>query len=222
MPSTIPPRLQLNRALLTQAFPNQPQLVLALEQIFQTLGTPGSGTTNTTGELVPFAGATLPSGWLLCDGSAVSRAAYANLFSVIETTWGDGDGQTTFNVPDMRNRMPIGASATYPLGTAGGSATSTLAVSNLPAHSHGVTDPGHAHAITDPGHAHTARVNGTGELAIDYGSTGAAAVQGSTGEANTGITINAAETGIEIQSTGQGAAINTISPWAAVNWIIKT
>ena len=56
-----------------------------------------------------FAGATPPSGWLICDGSAVSRTTYATLFAAIGTTWGTGDGSTTFNLPDLRGRAPIGA-----------------------------------------------------------------------------------------------------------------
>jgi microcystin-dependent protein len=61
------------------------------------------------GLLAPFAGASAPSGWLLCDGSAVSRTTYAPLFAVIGTTYGAGDGSTTFNLPDMRAASPVGA-----------------------------------------------------------------------------------------------------------------
>lgn len=61
-----------------------------------------------TGATVPFAGPTAPEGWLLCDGSAVSRTTYADLFAAIGTTWGAGDGSTTFNIPDMRGRIPRG------------------------------------------------------------------------------------------------------------------
>lgn len=50
-----------------------------------------------------------PAGWLVCDGSAVSRTTYANLFTAIGTTWGGGNGSTTFNLPDLRGRAPIGA-----------------------------------------------------------------------------------------------------------------
>lgn len=60
------------------------------------------------GLLAPFAGATPPEGWLLCDGSAVSRILYADLFAAIGTSWGTGDGTTTFNLPDMRGRFPRG------------------------------------------------------------------------------------------------------------------
>lgn len=62
------------------------------------------------GSMTIFAGSgsVVPDGYLLCDGQAVSRADYAELFSVIGTTWGAGDGETTFNVPDMREVAPVG------------------------------------------------------------------------------------------------------------------
>jgi len=63
---------------------------------------------NQAGFLQPYAGASAPSGWLLCYGQAISRTTYANLFSVIGTTWGSGDGSTTFNVPDLRGRTVAG------------------------------------------------------------------------------------------------------------------
>lgn len=60
------------------------------------------------GEMKIFAGSTVPTGYLLCDGQAVSRETYSDLFDVIGTTWGAGDGSTTFNVPDMREVAPVG------------------------------------------------------------------------------------------------------------------
>lgn len=63
---------------------------------------------NPVGMVAPYAGSTAPDYWLLCDGSAVSRTTYANLFAVIGSTFGAGDGSTTFNLPDLRGRTPIG------------------------------------------------------------------------------------------------------------------
>lgn len=62
-----------------------------------------------SGSLVAYAGASAPSGWLLADGSAVSRTTYASLYTAIGTAWGVGDGSTTFNLPDMRGRVPVGS-----------------------------------------------------------------------------------------------------------------
>jgi microcystin-dependent protein len=58
-----------------------------------------------SGVVFPFAGATAPDGWLLCNGSAVSRSVYATLFSTISSAHGSGDGSTTFNLPDYRGRI---------------------------------------------------------------------------------------------------------------------
>ena len=66
------------------------------------------GGTPDTGFVMPFAGSTAPKGWLICDGSAVSRTTYSNLYSVIGTTYGSGDGSTTFNLPDLREATPKG------------------------------------------------------------------------------------------------------------------
>lgn len=66
------------------------------------------GGTPDTGFVMPFAGSTAPEGWLICDGSAVSRTAYSNLYSAIGTTYGSGDGSTTFNLPDLREATPKG------------------------------------------------------------------------------------------------------------------
>lgn len=75
------------------------------------------------GTLFAFAGDTAPAGYLLCDGSAVSRTTYANLFTVIGVTYGAGNGSTTFDLPDLRERVPLGRLAggvTTALGSTGG------------------------------------------------------------------------------------------------------
>lgn len=69
------------------------------------------------GVIIPFAGTSVPSGYLLCNGAAVSRTTYASLFAAIGTLYGAGDGSTTFNLPDARDRVLQGASSTYAVGT---------------------------------------------------------------------------------------------------------
>ena len=64
-----------------------------------------------SGTVVPFAGATAPEGWALCDGSAVSRTTYASLYTAIGDAWGNGDGSTTFHLPDLRGRFLRGVDA---------------------------------------------------------------------------------------------------------------
>jgi len=93
------------------------QAVASVGTSGQVLTSGGAGTlpsfsgvsTSPTGAVMDFAGSSAPSGWLECDGSAVSRATYAALFTAISTTWGVGDGATTFNVPDMRGRVAVGS-----------------------------------------------------------------------------------------------------------------
>lgn len=60
------------------------------------------------GSIQAFAGETLPTGWLLCDGSAVNRSTYSELFNTVGTIYGEGDGSTTFNLPNLQSRVPVG------------------------------------------------------------------------------------------------------------------
>ena len=95
--------------------------------------------------LVPFAA---PTNWLACDGAAVSRSTYADLFALIGTTYGAGNGTTTFNVPDLRGRIPVGVGqgpglSSYTLAVAGGAESIVLSEAEMATHSHaisGVTD----------------------------------------------------------------------------------
>lgn len=102
------------------------------------------------GTILDYAGSTAPSGFLLCDGAAVSRSTYSGLFNLIGTTFGAGDGSTTFNVPDLRGRVGVGLdnlggsdagrlSAANTLGGNGGAEKVTLTGANVPSHDHGGT-----------------------------------------------------------------------------------
>jgi microcystin-dependent protein len=68
----------------------------------------GAVVTTPTGAMHMYGGTAAPAGWLLCDGSAISRTTYADLFAAIGTNYGAGDGSTTFNIPDVRGRVPVG------------------------------------------------------------------------------------------------------------------
>jgi len=74
--------------------------------------------------------------WVPADGRAVSREIYARLFAVLGTTYGAGDGSTTFNIPDWRSRFAMFHGAAYPVGSTGGEAEVILTVDEIPAHSH--------------------------------------------------------------------------------------
>lgn len=96
-----------------------------------------------TGSVIPYAGESAPDGWLLCDGAAVSRTTYAALFAVIGTTFGSGDGSTTFNLPDLRGRVAVGVTSDANLGQTEGATSYTadtaghiLTADELAPHSH--------------------------------------------------------------------------------------
>jgi microcystin-dependent protein len=131
-----------------------------------------------TGFVSMFAGSTasIPTGYLLCDGTAISRTDYAGLFSKIGTLYGPGDGSTTFNLPDFTSRVPIGAGtgaglATRGLASKGGAEQVILTATQMPVHTHAITDPGHAHGVTDPGHAHATDDPGHAHGTSDPGHT---------------------------------------------------
>jgi microcystin-dependent protein len=124
------------------------------------------------GMISQFAGSSAPTGWLLCEGQAVSRTTFAALFSTIGTTYGSGDGSTTFNVPNLQNRVPVGKGPDTEfdaLGEVGGAKTVTLDATQMPSHNHtGTTssDGAHTHTFsgttsTDGSHQHTTARGGT-------------------------------------------------------------
>ena len=88
------------------------------------------------GVIYPYSGANIPDGFLLCDGAAYSRTEYAELFAAIGTMYGSGDGSTTFNVPDLVERVPAGAGDNHPAGEMVGEETHTLTVDEMPSHRH--------------------------------------------------------------------------------------
>ena len=166
-----------------------------------------------TGSITSFAGANLPpsSGYLICDGSAVSRTTYANLFLVIGTTYGSGDGTTTFNLPDLRGRTIIGtgqgiALTNRTLASTGGEEAHTLSVNEMPSHNHSITDPGHNHLFSK-----NLEVTRTSSNGNDYVTKMSFA----------NISTSTATTDISIDNSGGGQAHNTMSPYISLNYIIK-
>lgn len=190
-----------------------------------------------TGTILMWGGsqASIPSGWLLCDGSAISRTTFARLYAVIGIFHGSGDGTNTFNLPDLRNRFIVGAGQTYAVKDTGGSNTHTLTTAEMPSHTHTQdahthTQNAHNHGITDPGHRHTYTE------AIDSGEwqpTGSWTTRPNVGDSSsftnyvvTGITINNAtatnqNTTATNQNTGGGAAHENRPPYFALCYIIK-
>ena len=131
-----------------------------------------------TGTIVAYGGTSAPSGWLLCDGAAVSRNTYARLFSVLGTTYGAGDGSTTFNLPDLRQRFPLGKAASGTGSTLGATGGAIDHTHSGPSHTHGMNqhthDMTHTHQVNPPAtfttfdglHDHQLR-HGGGSFSVD-------------------------------------------------------
>jgi len=154
-----------------------------------------------TGSLIMWTTGTAPTGWLLCAGTAVSRSTYAALFAVIGTTFGVGDGSTTFNLPNYTNRMPYGTT----VGSTGGSANAVVV-----SHTHTAT-------VTDPGHLHT--ISGTYMKNVP-GGIGASGPNGR----EFGTQTDTAVTGISVANSTEGVSGTNanLPPYLGINFIIKT
>jgi microcystin-dependent protein len=157
------------------------------------------------GVVLPFAGSTAPTGWLLCFGQTVSRTTFASLFAALGTTYGAGNGTTTFALPDLRGRVAageddMGGTAASRLTTAGsgvnglvlgatgGAQTHTLTTAQIPAHAHGYVG---------------------GSNAAGSGTVGAA------GQSANGYVMNTL-------NAGSDQAHNNTQPTIVLNYIIKT
>jgi microcystin-dependent protein len=160
------------------------------------------------GAVLPYAGSSAPTGWLLCYGQAVSRTTYAALFAVTSTTYGVGDGSTTFNVPDLRGRVPAGQD------DMGGTSANRLTnpgttVGGIDGDVLGGTGGAETHQLTTAqlaAHAHSTSPAASGVLS----GGGAAAASGSGSSALT----------LEIQSAGGDVAHNNVQPTLILNYII--
>ena len=168
--------------------------------------------TSITGVVQMYAGSSAPSGWLICNGQAISRTTYAALFAVIGTTYGAGDGSTTFNVPNLVNKTVRGSNS---LGKTGGADTVTLSTSNMPAHTHSggslaaASAGEHTHTYNAPSSYSTYNsgvgTSGSTKGTLTTSSTGAHThtISGTTG------------------STGSGSAVTITNPYVMLHYIIK-
>jgi len=165
--------------------------------------------------------------------------AYANLFVLFATTYGAGDGSTTFNIPDLRgyllggrddmggvaaSRITVSGSGISgaTLGAAGGAETVTLTTGQMPAHNHTLNDAGHDHAVVDPAHSHG--YNSpliAGVLSVTGGGATTMGGVAQTGGTTTGISINPNTTGISINNTGGGGAHQNMPPTRICNFIMR-
>ena len=176
----------------------------------------GGGTTGVpSGTLAPFAGATAPVGWFFCYGQTVSRTTYAALFAAIGVIYGNGDGSTTFNLPDLRGRAVFG------LDNMGGTAAGRLngaATGGITATTLAATGGEQAHTMASSElvpHNHPLSSGANLGGLFNLGVAGAAIWQTSGGAyAEVPLTNTS-------NSTGAGTAFNVVPPGMALNWMIS-
>jgi microcystin-dependent protein len=183
------------------------------------------------GTVVAFAGASIPAGWLACDGSAVSRSTYASLFSAIGIVHGGGDGTATFNLPDYRGRFLRGVDAAAgrdpDASTRRAPKTGDATVSggvgnkgNLVGSVEDAAFASHGHGVSDPGHTHGTNESFTVAQGMGGGTSGIPGntpVWGSYSPAHWFL-INSASTGLTVSTSGGS---ETRPQNAFVNFIIK-
>ena len=194
------------------------------------------------GTIIAYAGdwTTPPMDWLRCDGAAHSRTGEAALYARIGTTYGAGDGSTTFNVPEGRGRFLYGKRDSDALGATGGAETITLTIAQMPTHSHAGpshthTLPSHSHSI--PSHSHgysqmrSREINwsddGPGRYTAFLGrwavvpntvqrtSGGYAGTSGDSGGGSTG------SSSMSIEDAGSGQSHPNMPPYLAINFLIR-
>jgi len=168
-----------------------------------------------SGTIVPWSDSSIPSGFLECTGQAVSRSTYATLFGIIGTTYGSGDGSTTFNVPDLQDNVAVSKSGTKNLGSTGGAntvsstgnvggstANATLSTPQLASHNHNST----------------ARLGG--------GGVQNQALPGTSWQPSNPLPIDSTGSGgghsHNMSATFSGDATSVVQPYLTVVYIIKT
>jgi len=167
-----------------------------------------------TATIVPWSDSSVPTGFLECNGAAVSRGTYADLFAIVGTTYGSGDGSTTFNVPDLQDNVAVGKSGTKNLGSTGGANTVTstgnvagstanasLSTAQLASHSHNVPFQG-------------------GDGGINYGLFGAG--RNPTVSKSTAGTGSGSGHSHNMSANFSGDATSVVQPYLTVIYIIKT
>jgi microcystin-dependent protein len=213
---------QITRSSSVAAFSQIPTAAGSAVVTQSTLGSAISGF-SMVGEVRMWAGTGDPTGstWMICDGRAVSRSL--PLFGVISTAYGNGDGTSTFNIPDLRQRVAVGGNGTVgdsgrisvaltpgysaTPGSAFGEGGHLLSTGEMPSHSHPLTDPGHTHTF-----AYSQQAIGGGGSSNMITGIGAGGQTATTASHTTGITEGA---------IGGGGAHNLVQPSIVLNYIIR-
>lgn len=195
------------------------------------------------GSIIAFAGSVIPNNFLECNGAAISRTTYPILFSVIGTTYGSGDGSTTFNLPNLSGKAALGSSQTHAVGSTGGSAGHSLLETETPVHTHTIPQHTHentikarvssmSHTVTQPVFQYT-RANGSTD-----GYSGSTTYSGNdidtmtlykglevADHPATACTVTGGITdcpAFDTESAGSGIAHNNMMPYMAIKYLIQT
>lgn len=165
------------------------------------IGTAGGASDNfPIGSIIAYGGTELPNNWLICDGSEVSRIAYKELFANIGTAYGEGDGSTTFNLPDMRGKVGVGLdsfdTSFNTLGKTGGEKVHELTINEMPEHDHNVEKSKNDNLVLMAQAQNKFGDAGVGTGAGWYWNRG-------------------------VPKQGGGQAHNNLQPYSTVNYIIK-
>ena len=205
----------------------------------------GSALTNIVaievGTILPWSNSTLPSGYLNCDGTAVSRSTYSALFAIIGTDYGSGNGSSTFNLPDLQDNVPVGVSGSKAVASSGGATTVTPTGSitiNALTPSGTISGSTGNHTLTlsqIASHSHTqdhGRQSGDFTFGLqDYfiqnnlyynssdANTGSAGGNGAHSHS-----LSASFSGASVTPTGSTSinAVSTLQPYVAIKFMIKT
>ena len=170
-----------------------------------------------TATIVPWSSASIPTGFLECNGAAVSRSTYSALFAIVGTTYGTGDGSSTFNLPDLQDRVPVSKSPNKALASTGGantvtktgnvggaSANASLSTAQLASHSH----PGGGNAAPNLSNIGQSQYNQNIQPGFNPGNTGNAG-SGSAHSHN-------------LSANFTGNATSVLQPYLTIVYIIKT
>lgn len=205
-PPPVPTGTRINTTPQVNTHPNDHNLIhAALTDIINVLGSNPAGNAADiasninlacpVGAVLPFAGSAAPSGWVICNGAQVSRTAYPQLYALIGTTYGTGNGSTTFNLPDLRGKFPVGAGGSGYADTLANTGGSPHAI--IPNHNHSYVD----YVRNNDG------ISSPGTYGLGPGYSGNVEVN------NTYTTGNA--------NAGEATTNKNLPPYLALNFIIR-
>jgi microcystin-dependent protein len=182
------------------------------------------------GEIKLFAGNFAPVGWMFCEGQILQVKDYDALYSILGNTYYGGDGRTTFALPDLRGRVPVGLANNIQRGRQFGTGTRTLSLINLPSHVHAIPNSGSTTATGDLAVYEGTADTSTLDNAVSLATEGSIQLQSKTNfmfstQAPTGLISNAvgniaAAVPSQTLATGQGESFEIYQPSLGLNYII--